>query len=278
MHNVNLFVREVTCPRISPNVCVRQGDEISMKPPVALDLDHEMQRVIGAVPIIHQHDEVGQTIACPGAVAIRHFQTEVVVLCVGDHLGMRFSDAAELRLPIAVEHDPIDVVLRRRAARFPTLGTRRIEPDMPGGASRIVGIEQRLDRPLAEKLPGDRRGDAVAGHVGQFLIHEERGIGATFAHEAGIEPLLGDALELTEEVEFWLRAGVAPFRVEQALGDLEDERGVPDVAQVREAHVHAFADNARVARDGGADDVRAEQQDGVVVEIGGQPFLGNSTR
>ena len=100
---------------------------------------------------------------------------------------------------------------------------------MPGGAGRIVGIEQRLDGPLAEKLPRDGRGDAVAGHIGQFLIHEECGIGAAFAHEAGVEPLLGDALELTEQVKLRLLAGVAPFRVEQALGDLEDQRGVPDV-------------------------------------------------
>jgi len=38
--------------------------------------------------------------------------------------------------------------------------------------------------------------------------------------------------------------------------------------------VHAFTDDARVARDRGADNVRAEYQDGVVVEVGGQPFLG----
>ena len=121
---------------------------------VALDLDDEMQQVIGAVAVIHQHDEVGQILPHLGAVAIRHFQAEVVVLHVGDHLGMRFGHAAELRLPVAVEHDPVDVVLRRRAARFPAVGARRVEPDVAGGAGGIVGIEQRLDRPLAEELAG----------------------------------------------------------------------------------------------------------------------------
>ena len=80
-------------------------------------------------------------------------------------------------------------------------------------------------------LPGDGRGDLVASHVGQFLIHELRGIGAAFAHKAGIEPLLGDAFELAEEVELRLLAGVAPFRVKQPLGDVEDERGGAHVAQ-----------------------------------------------
>ncbi len=94
------------------------------------------------------------------------------------------------------------------------------------------------------------------------------------ADEAGVEPLLGDALELTEQVELRLLAGIAPFRVEQALGDVEEERGRPHVAQVLQAQVHAFADDAGVARDGRADKVGAEYQDGVVVEVGGQPFLG----
>ena len=145
---------------------------------------------------------------------------------------------------------------------------------MPRGAGGVVRIEQRLDRTLADELPGDGGGDAVAGHVGQFLIHEQRGIGAALADEAGVEPLLGDALELAEQVELRLLAGVAPLRVEQPLGDVEDERGRPHVAQVLEVHVHAFADDAGVARDRRADEVGAEFQDRVVVEVGGQPFLG----
>ncbi len=146
--------------------------------PVALDLDDEMQQVIGAVAVIHQHDEVGPILPHLGAVAVRHFQAEIVVLGVGDHLGMRLGHAAELGLPVAVEHDPVDVVLRRRTARLPAVGARRVEADVPGGAGGVVGIEQRLDGTLAEELPGDGRGDAVAGHVGQFLIHEQRRIGA----------------------------------------------------------------------------------------------------
>ncbi len=99
------------------------------------------------------------------------------------------------------------------------------------------------------------------------------GIRVALADEAGVEPLLGDALELAEEVELRLLAGVAPLRVEQPLGDVEDERGGPHVAQMLEAHVHALADDAGVARDGRPDEVGAEFEDRVVVEVGGQPLL-----
>ena len=71
------------------------------------------------------------------------------------------------------------------------------------------------------------------------------GIGAALADEAGVQPLLGDALELAEQVELRLLAGIAPLRVEQALGEVEDQRGRPHVAQVLEVQVHAFADDAR---------------------------------
>ena len=52
--------------------------------PVALDLDDEMQQVVVAVAVIDQHDEVGQILPRLRAVAVRHFEPEVVVLDVGD--------------------------------------------------------------------------------------------------------------------------------------------------------------------------------------------------
>ncbi len=137
---------------------------------------------------------------------------------------------------------------------------------MGGGTGGIVRIEQGLDRALAFERPGDAGGDAVAGHVRQFLIHQLGGIRAALADEAGVEPLLGDALELAEQMELGLLAGVAPFRVEQALGDVEEQRGGAHVAQMLQVHVHAFADDAGVSRDGRADEIRAEFEDGIVVE------------
>ena len=185
---------------------------------------------------------------------------------------MRLGDAAELGLPVAVENDPVDVAAAELG--LPAVGFRRVEADVPGRAGRVVGIEQRLDWAFAEELPGDGRGDAVAGHVGQFLVHELRRIGVAFADEAGVEPLLGDALELAEEVELRFLAGIAPFRVEQALSEVEEQRGRPHVAQMLEVQVDALADDAGVARDRWADEVGRQLQDGIVVEFGRQPFLG----
>src|SRR5205809_259839 len=136
---------------------------------------------------------------------------------------MRLRHAAELRLPVAVEDHPVD--LAGSWTRLPAVRLRGVEPDVFGGASRIVGIKKRLDRPLAEESSGDCCSDTVAGHVGQFLIHKQSGVGSTLAYEAGIQPLFGDALELTEEVKLRLLAGVAPFRIEKPMSDLEDERG-----------------------------------------------------
>ena len=116
-------------------------------------------------------------------------------------------------------------------------------------------------------------GDAVAGHVGQLLVHELRRIGAALADQAGVEPLLGDALELAEQIELGLLAGVAPLGVEQTLGEVEEQRGRPHVAQVLEVQVHAFADDAGVAGDRRADQIGGQLQDRVVVELGGEPLL-----
>ncbi len=138
----------------------------------------------------------------------------------------------------------------------------------------VVGIEQRLDGLLAEELLRDGHGDAVARHVGQLLIHQLRRIGAAFADEIAVEPFLGDALELAEQIELRFFAGIAPFGVEQALGEVEDERGWPHVAGMLQIQVHAFADDAGVPRNRRADEIGGELQDGVIVEVGAQPFLG----
>ncbi len=120
-----------------------------------------------------------------------------------------------------------------------------------------------------------RGGDPLAGHVGQLLVHELRRIGAALADEAGVEPLLGDALELAEQVELRLLAGVAPLRVEQALGEVEEQRRRPHVAQVLEVQVHALADDAGVPRDRtGRPGPGVSSRIGVVVELGRQPLLG----
>jgi hypothetical protein len=44
-----------------------------------------VQQVVVAMAVIHQHDKIGKIPARLGAIAVRHFQTEVVILDVGLH-------------------------------------------------------------------------------------------------------------------------------------------------------------------------------------------------
>ncbi len=104
----------------------------------------------------------------------------------------------------------------------PAVGLGGVEADVLGGAGGVVGIQQGLDGAGAFKGGGDAVGDLVAGHVPQLLIHEQGGIGVALADEAGVQPLLGNALELAEEVHLGLLAGIAPLGVEQTLGNVKE--------------------------------------------------------
>ena len=52
--------------------------------------------------------------------------------------------------------------------------------------------------------------DLVAGHIGEHLVFELRRICAAFANQITIEPLLGDAFELTKEMQFRVFARLTP--------------------------------------------------------------------
>ena len=43
--------------------------------------------------------------------------------------------------------------------------------------------------------------DPVADHIGKHFVFELRRIWAAFAHQITVEPLLGDAMELAEEMK-----------------------------------------------------------------------------
>ena len=83
----------------------------------------------------------------------------------------------------------------------------------------------------------------------------------------------GDPLELAEEVELCVFTGVTPFGVEQALGDVEQQRGAAHVAGVNKVEINTFTDDALVLGNRRADKIRGQFQHGIFIELCGQPFL-----
>ena len=81
-------------------------------------------------------------------------------------------------------------------------------------------------------------------------------------------------LLLAEQMELGFLAGVAPFRVKQVLGDVEQECGGPHVAEMLKIHVHALAYDAGIVGDRRSDDVWGEFEDGILVELGCEALLG----
>jgi hypothetical protein len=82
-------------------------------------------------------------------------------------------------------------------------------------AGVVVRIEQGFDRTVAQEVSGDGRSDTVRRHVSQHLVFQLRRIGAAFADEVAVQPLLGDALELAEQVQFRVLSRIAPLRHQQ---------------------------------------------------------------
>jgi len=141
-------------------------------------------------------------------------------LDVGLHPRVRLGHAAKLGLPNRYPGSPVDVA--PAGVGLPAAGPRRVELHVVGGTGGVVGVEYRLDGTRAHQFAGDGGGNALASHVGQFLVHELGGIGAALADQAGVEPLLGDPLELSEKVEFgifprvaptWYRSGASPGEI-----------------------------------------------------------------
>ena len=165
---------------------------------IAFDFHNQVQQVVFAVAVLHQHDEVRDVAPHLRAVAVGHFEAQVLVFNISSHAWVRLGHAAELGLPIAIENHPVDVAAA--GIGLPAGGLRRVEVDVEGGADGVVRVKHRLDRPLALERARNAGGDALAGHVGQLLVHQLSRIGAAFADQAGVEPFFGDALELTKQM------------------------------------------------------------------------------
>jgi len=70
-----------------------------------------------------------------------------------------------------------------------------------------------------------------------------------------------------------LLAGVAPFGVEQPLGQMKQQGGGAQIVEMLEIEVDGLADDAGIAGDRGADQIGAELQDRIVVEDRAQALL-----
>ena len=142
------------------------------------------------------------------------------------------------------------------------------------GADRVVRIEHRLDGPLAEQRRGDAGGDPLAGHVGQLLVHELRRIGPALADEVMVEPSARDALELAEQVQLRLLAGVAPRGFQQPSGQVKEQRRLAEVAGVDQVEGRRLADDPLVEGGGRADQIGGQFERRVVVEPGVEALVG----
>src|SRR5581483_337183 len=78
---------------------------------IALHFDDQIERLL--LFVIDLDDEIGDIAARRRAHQIRHFEAEVLVLHIGAHTRMRFHNAAEFGLPVAVADDPVDVAFAR---------------------------------------------------------------------------------------------------------------------------------------------------------------------
>ena len=74
----------------------------------------------------------------------------------------------------------------------------------------LHAIKHGFDRPLADELTIDTGDDPAAGYVREHFIFELSRICTASAHEIAIEPLLGDALELTEQMKFRILTRISP--------------------------------------------------------------------
>ena len=101
---------------------------------------------------------------------------------------------------------------------LPAVGLSRVEIHVGCRTNGLYGSSTALTGRLLipSRVYGSK--NALAGRVGQFLVHELGGIRVAPTVEIAIEPLSGDALELAEEIELGLFTRIAELGVEQTLG------------------------------------------------------------
>ena len=192
--------------------------------PEAFDFHHEVQGVFDAHAVVDEDDEVREVAAIRRGEAVGDFEAQVVVLGVGENLGVGFGGAAELGFPVAVQDDVVHGVLRRGALGVVAFGFPGGESHVFGGPGGVVGIE---DGVYGASVSGVFLGavhrvvDAAADLFHEVgIVHEQGGVGAAFADEVGVHPFGDDALEGGEEMEGRGFSGVAKAGGDEVLAPL----------------------------------------------------------
>ena len=171
--------------------------------------------------VVDEDDEVGNVATHFRTVPIGHFEVEASVLHIGANPGVRLDDVAELAFPAAVENDVVHVA--SIGAGFPAIGSRGREANVTGGTFRVVRIQNHLNGFLPFERAGDAGLNALAGHVGERLVLELRGVCAAFADQARLDPLPRDLLELAEQGESRLTVLITEPRHDEVRGQFVDD-------------------------------------------------------
>ena len=75
-------------------------------------------------------------------------------------------------------------------------------------------------------------------------------------------------------MEFGFFARIAPFGVDEPLGDFVEDRRLANLVEVLQAKVFGFADDPRALRERWADKIRGQHKFRIVVEFGGELLFG----
>jgi len=131
------------------------------------------------------------------SVAVRHFETQVVILDIGLDSRVRLRHTAEFSFQSLSRMTQLMWHRRESVSHRSFLDVLKftwiVEP-------WVVWVKDSLDGPLSNQGASDPGRDALTGHIGQFLVHELSRICSAFADQTGFEPLFGDAFQLTEQV------------------------------------------------------------------------------
>ena len=130
-------------------------------------------------------------------------------------------------------------------------GSGGVEVHVTGGAERVVGAQDGLERRLAVGRGDDGLVDAVGGVVRELDQQQQLREGVVLERDTFGEPVLGDAEQLREQPGLVVAVVVAEIFFQRELGQQERDLVEPAALQIVERVDAGFADDRRVLGLGG---------------------------